>query len=404
MNLQELFTGIGIVIDDNVNAPADSDDRIVKIVKYLEDECHIPLVKYETVPHIDILNHCQSINFILLDWSLLGELPSGGSGSEAEKSSHEDIISFLNAAKDKCFAPIFLFSNEDIATIQTQIQRAVSGNLPILFKSKSELIDSNNNILFWSALEEWFNSKSGIYVQKTWNQSFEKARVNFMISLNKTNAHWPKVISKTAELDSVNPSDEINNLIVQNLLSRMNPVNFDLEQINLDTKPAQPTDLISILEFQRFCPASSLSEHHSTGDVYKINEKLYINIRPACDCVPRDGYDGQLYLLECNPQGKKENFNRKYGNYSEKDNEVIIGPILNNHYYSVKLKKFIIGKLSEYRSYRVGRIQHPFITKIIQRYGLYLQRQGLPRIPLEAIYSPEEIANIQKEKSEAEEG
>ena len=37
MNLQELFTGIGIVIDDNVNV-ADSDDRIVKIVKYLEEE------------------------------------------------------------------------------------------------------------------------------------------------------------------------------------------------------------------------------------------------------------------------------------------------------------------------------------------------------------------------------
>lgn len=326
MNLQELFTGIGIVIDDNVNAPIDSDDRIVKIVKNLEDECHIPLVKYETIPDTEILNHCQSINFILLDWSLLGDVP-GIVGSEAEKSSHEDIIAFLNVAKDKCFAPIFLFSNEDIPTIEKQIRKAVTGNLPILFKSKSELFDANNNFLFWDSLEEWVNSKSGIYVQKTWNQSFEKARVDFMISLNKTSAHWPKVISKTAELDSVSPSDEINNLIIQNLLSRMEPVKFDLEQIELDTKPAQPNDLISILEFQRFCPVSSLSEHHSTGDVYKKDDKLYINIRPACDCVPREGYDENLHLLECNPHGKKTNFIPKYGNYSEKDNEVIIGPI-----------------------------------------------------------------------------
>ncbi len=404
MNLQELFRGIGIVIDDNVNAPIDSDDRIVKIVKYLEEECHIPLVKYEYVPDVNILNHCHSISFILLDWSLLGELPSGGSGSEAEKSSHEDIISFLNAAKDKCFAPIFLFSNEDIANIQTEIRKAVGGNLPILFKSKSELIDPNDKVIFWSALEEWFNSKSGIYVQKTWNQSFEKARVDFMISLNKTSAHWPKVISKTAEHDSVSPSDEINNLIVQNLLSRMEPVKFDLNQIELDSKPATSQDLISILEFQRFCPVSSLSEHHSTGDVYKKDDKLYINIRPACDCVPRDGYDENLYLLECNTHGKQENFNRKYGNHSEKDNEVIIGPILKNHYYSVKLKKFFIGKLSEYKEYRIGRIQHPFITKIIQKYGLYLQRQGLPRIPLEAIYSPKEIEGMQKESSDFGEG
>lgn len=403
MNLQELFTGIGIVIDDNVNAPIDSDDRIVKIVKNLEDECHIPLVKYETIPDTEILNHCQSINFILLDWSLLGDVP-GIVGSEAEKSSHEDIIAFLNVAKDKCFAPIFLFSNEDIPTIEKQIRKAVTGNLPILFKSKSELFDANNNFLFWDSLEEWVNSKSGIYVQKTWNQSFEKARVDFMISLNKTSAHWPKVISKTAELDSVSPSDEINNLIIQNLLSRMEPVKFDLEQIELDTKPAQPNDLISILEFQRFCPVSSLSEHHSTGDVYKKDDKLYINIRPACDCVPREGYDENLHLLECNPHGKKTNFIPKYGNYSEKDNEVIIGPILKNHYYCVKLKKFFIGKLSEYKDFRIGRIQHPFITRIIQKYGLYLQRQGLPRIPLEAIFSQEEIAKMETREPDSEEG
>ena len=39
---------------------------------------------------------------------------------------------------------------------------------------------------------------------------------------------------------------------------------------------------------------------------------------------------------------------------------------------------------------RVGRIIHPYITKIQQRYALYLQRQGLPRIPEEALKTDDE--------------
>ena len=199
MNLQELFTGIGIVIDDNVNV-ADSDDRIVKIVKYLEEECHIPLVKYNDVPDVDILTHCRSINFILVDWSLLN-LPIGVSSSELENESHERILNFLKEVQAKCFAPVFLFSNEDIHSIKSQVLRA-AGKLPILFKSKSDIIAPNNKVLFWDALEEWFNERSSMYVQKAWNSSFEKARVSFMLSLNRTNQHWPKVICKSAELDS----------------------------------------------------------------------------------------------------------------------------------------------------------------------------------------------------------
>ncbi len=400
MNLQELFTGIGIVIDDNVNV-ADSDDRIVKIVKYLEEECHIPLVKYNDIPDVDILTHCRSINFILVDWSLLN-LPIGVSSSELENESHERILNFLKEVQAKCFAPVFLFSNEDIHSIKSQVLR-VAGRLPILFKSKSDIIAPNNKVLFWDALEEWFNERSSMYVQKAWNSSFEKARVSFMLSLNRTNQHWPKIICKSAELDSVNPSVEINNLIVQNLLSRMEPIEFDLEQIEKDTNLVKPQDLVPILEFQRFCPVDYISDHHSTGDFYEKDNKFWINIRPACDCVPREKFDENLYLLECLPHNKKEQYNTEFGNHTEKDNEVIIGPILNNRYFSVKLKRFIIGKLSEYRDSRKGRIQHPFITRIIQKYGLYIQRQGLPRIPLEAIYTQEEIAKKQAEQ-DAEEG
>lgn len=397
MNLEELFTGIGIVIDDNVNA-SDSDDRIVKIVRYLEEECHIPLVKYEDVPDIDILIHCRSINFILVDWSLLN-LSIGVNSAELEKESHERILNFLKEVQTKSFAPVFLFSNEDISSIQSQVKR-VAGRLPILFKSKSEIVDSNNKVLFWEALEEWFNAKSSVYVQKKWNASFEKARVDFMLSLNRNNQHWPKVICQSAKSDSTNPSVEINNIIIQNLLSRMDPIEFDIDQIERDTNVVTPQDLVPILESQRFCPVEHISGDHTTGDFYEKDDKFWINIRPACDCVPRDNFDGLLYLLECVPHGKTKGFEKDYGNHSEKDNEVIIGPLFRNRYFSVQLKKLKICNVSEFTKFRKGRIQHPFITRIVQKFGLYIQRQGLPRIPLEAIYSQKEIDDMKIPKSD----
>ena len=51
-------------------------------------------------------------------------------------------------------------------------------------------------------------------------------------------------------------------------------------------------------------------------------------------------------------------------------------------------RKFRVQKFSELKDQRIGRLLHPYLTRIQQRFGLYLQRQGLPRIP-EAAIPPE---------------
>ena len=50
MNIEELFAGIGVVIDDKVFATDENEDRIVKIIRELEDVHHFPLVKYADFP------------------------------------------------------------------------------------------------------------------------------------------------------------------------------------------------------------------------------------------------------------------------------------------------------------------------------------------------------------------
>ena len=48
-------------------------------------------------------------------------------------------------------------------------------------------------------------------------------------------------------------------------------------------------------------------------------------------------------------------------------------------------RRFHVKQFSEVKDLRIGRLLHPYLTRIQQRYALYLQRQGLPRIPEKAV-------------------
>lgn len=67
MENENLFKGIGMVVDDHVYR---GNDVINGIVKYLENDNHLPLVKYEALPD-KIESICFSnLSFLLLDWEL----------------------------------------------------------------------------------------------------------------------------------------------------------------------------------------------------------------------------------------------------------------------------------------------------------------------------------------------
>ena len=54
-------------------------------------------------------------------------------------------------------------------------------------------------------------------------------------------------------------------------------------------------------------------------------------------------------------------------------------------------RKFSVWRFSELKDERIGRLLHPYPTRIQQRLGLYLQRHELPRIPEEAIPPPQPV-------------
>lgn len=393
MNIEELFSGVGLVIDDKVNV-TNGEDRITKIVDLLENK-NIPLIKRNSIPNQEILEHCKNLNFILLDWELYSLTSEDGmplpNSQVIEKENENCIVDFLKKILDKCFLPIFIFSNkaeESIINILKE-KRVIKDNIsrPIFVKSKSDIV-IDNNVLVFQKIEEWINAMPSIYVLKEWDRAFLNAKTNLFKDLLAGDVHWPQVLWETSALDGVNANEELAQVLTQNILARMQPVQFEKDKIIKDNIQCETLKVQTILKAQRFTENIDI-ESSNTGDFFDINGQCKINIRPACDCVGRNGMK-KVYLINCQPFNPKIDFQAQYGNFSERNNEAKTGPLYKNKFYTFSFKEMEIAEYNDIKQYKKGRILMPFITYITEKYSLYIQRQGLPRIPKIAIPNYEE--------------
>lgn len=422
MNIEKLFSGVGLVIDDNINN-VKKGDSILKIVNILEEK-NIPLVKKDSIPNEEILTNCKNLNFILLDWELYNLYDESGmpipNSTVIEKDNEVNIIKFLKAILKECFVPIFIFSNKDANSITNILERELviqkDIKSPIFVKSKIEIV-IGDNVLIFQKIEEWLNTMPSVYVLKEWDNSFLDAKTNLFQELLDGDVNWPHILWETFASDGVDGNEELAEVLTQNILSRMQPVQFEKELIIRDNISCDTDKMLTILKAQRFSEKKDL-ENSNTGDFFLIKGKYKLNIRPACDCVGRDGKK-EVYLIDSRRIVPKKCFLGNYGTFSERNNEAIVGPLYEKKYYTFIFKTIEIVDYDEIKNFKVGRILMPFITHITERYGLYIQRQGLPRIPVAAIPNYEtntedeedkkdkeieelkgEISEIQKEKKE----
>ena len=106
----------------------------------------------------------------------------------------------------------------------------------------------------------------------------------------------------------------------------------------------------------------------------------------------------KVYLINCQPFNPKIDFQAQYGNFSERNNEAKIGPLYKNKFYTFSFKEMEIAEYNDIKQYKKGRILMPFITYITEKYSLYIQRQGLPRIPKIEIPNYEEQKEDENDK------
>jgi hypothetical protein len=398
-NVLDLFKGIGVIIDDAFANP-NSDDIIWKIKKHFEDK-HIPILLYKELPGNENIANFHTVSFLLLDWDLYGtQLELGVSKPQ---TATDDNIEFIKQFNSVCFAPIFIFSNENISDI---INKLAQANLYDTTKNNHIFVESKGNVKqagkLFGKIKTWLQQTPSMYVLKEWEHSLTKAKHDLFWDFYSTNPNWTNILNQTFKTDGVDENYELSALIYKNLIARTNPPAFDENILNKNIKSIPKEDLRKVLECERFLKNDKLSDVPATGDIFRetyhdngeTKYKYWINIRPDCDIVRNSNVE--LYCLKGrivdeNRINKKQKdailFSIKNGNgiFEEKINHAFIAFIDNGKIIEFLFRDIKIKKWNDIKNYRTGRLLPPYITRLQQKYSFYLQRQGLPAIPEKAI-------------------
>lgn len=391
--METIFTGIAVVIDDEIGKDRAIDNLISQINKR-----KMPCLTYDQLPETDVINHFNGISFLILDWKLhngnvASDITEGVSlpGAVSEANIRENIY-FLKALIKSCFVPIFIFTNESkddvISTLKQHGLYDENGCNRIFVKSKSELSGKNNTARtrLFSTINKWAKRNPSVYVLKIWEGEYQEAKDKLFNDFFNISPYWPQILWKTFTDDGVNKSFALGEIITRNIYTRMSPFEFPDEILKKPGRKITKEEMRKVLEGERFVTKDDLhGDLIEPGDVFrKSSGKIYLNIRPACDTTIRDDRDSiMLYVLtgtKLSPQKEKEVYNNKYGEFNEQHNQAIVLSIQGKT-YDFRFKDLKLIEWNDLKEKLIGRLLPPYITRIQQRYALYLQRQGLPRTP-----------------------
>ncbi len=396
MSTNDLFSGIAVVIDDEIKK---NEANINQIISQIEKH-KMPCLKYGEIPEDDVIKNWKGISFILLDWNL-NDLSDADTMAGVINPKYADTnitanTNFLKNLKNICFVPVFIFTNEVIDEVSSKLQEEglYKENKPnyIFIKKKSELTGKNS---LFKAIQDWIKHTPPVYVLKVWESEYEKAKTDLFHNFYEIDPNWPKIIWKSFSDDGIdiNVSSGLGEMISRNLHTRMTPFKFDSAMIKRRAKNKNNSieETRRVFTGERFLDKDKIHENTIVaGDIFKIKGDIFLNIRPDCDCIPRNGttcdilQKVELYLIKGAKLSKKQEkdiYIKKYGYFKEGDNESIIFSMFEGKTFSFQFKNIRIEKWQAISDKRIGRLLPPYITKIQQKYSLYIQRQGMPRIP-----------------------
>ncbi len=385
-NVIDLFTGVGVLVDDDLATNKKKNgDHIWKIKSSFEKK-NIPLLIYTELPNGKLINF-SAISFLLLDWDLYGLAQN----IPLPQAAIDDNIDFIKQFNKNCFAPIFIFSNEDVNYIKLKLQDAglydIEKSNHIFVKSKNEL---KNSTILISEIKKWLKATPSIYVLKEWENSINQAKQDLFWEFYQTSHNWPKILQQTFKTDGVDEHYELSSLLYKNLIARSKSSVFDEKMLVAKTKDISKNEIRKVLECERYISNKYLPNIPNTGDIFKDGKKYYINIRPECDLLRID--NPQLYCLK-GEAIKEEKINKKgkskipfqNGTFLERADHSFVSFIDGGKIIEFKFKNLEFLDWDNKKVLRIGRLLPPYITRIQQRYTFYLQRQALPAIPEKAI-------------------
>ncbi|MEX2115242.1 MAG: hypothetical protein WEB37_00025 [Bacteroidota bacterium] len=395
-----LFHGIAVLIDDEIDDPGAGIRQIQTQIEAAG--CHV--VPMSKLPESGSIASLREVAFFVLDWNLYGRSLRGAEGESPvaaptglKRQNAAKAIEFLKKLKEVCVAPVFIFTNEEVSEVEDLLKNHADlygedDPSHILVKSKGDVMQAG----VFDVLSTWMKKAPSVYVLKKWERAYASAKNELFLDFYAKSVQWPLVLWKTYQDDNLSASAELGSVIGRNLLSRMTPFDFDLgpfdgalQALEADEGKSRAA-VLKVLEGERFLPKNRLhGDSVAPGDVFKRGGNFYVNIRPDCDCIARDGITQvKVYLLK----GSKitnakvlERANSKYGTISESDTESVVFGMTGGTTVSFQFGTLIIEESGGWMVDRIGRLLPPYLTRLQQRYSAYLQRPGLSRIPKAAL-------------------
>lgn len=435
MEVESLFKGIAVIIDDEINKSGTSIYGIKKLI----EEKNIPVLAYSYIPQIGIVEALTNISFIILDWEYL-ENPIQPNVEERillPDTLHDDtegkLIEFIRSILTQVFVPTFIFTGRDPDKIKERLKEndLWSDSHPnrIFIKQKSDL-DSEQKL--FSAIENWLKEMPSVYVLKEWEKVINQTKNNMFLELYGYSPNWSKIIWEVLKEDSIDNQYEFGEFVTRSFVNRIKEYNFDENCLNTNKEISQ-SELAIIIQGERYIKYSKQPVQAYTGDIFKDGKHYYLNIRAQCDlsrpaqsgeynpilyCIKGSKLkdkdivtediavmpEGKLvfnadkaYTLEelmeiCKDPCKLSVLNNKFRNHRngiffnkgellEKRPNVIVACVAGEKAIKFDLVDIIPMSYNEYKEKRIGRLLPPYITRVQQKCSQYIVREGVMPIP-----------------------
>lgn len=398
----DLLNGVAVIIDNGIGPPPSGEENINKIIKKIQDR-GIPTTEFKD---LDSAEKCSknflTVNFIILDWKMVSA-PEGTpigvqAGQELLEAAKLKNVEFIKKLKEYCFAPIFIFTNENQADIEADILAKLrqaglyfdqEGRDYIYVRNKTDILQDDK---LFTEMDQWINKTPSIYVLKSWDKEFLKAKNEIFWDLyNKSNGSWPKVLWENCEEENEVPHSCINEVIFQLISSKVSLNGLEKEKVTKLTKDPdlkEMKDIFRRIMFQDGELCTGTLEGVKPGDIFKENDAYYLNIRPECDTVEREaGKSFDVYLIKGAKAAEAEVKRLNEKQYSPvaglhmKVNEAFVWLIEGDGIVKFDFKEIEAKKFSDFKTKRLCRLLPPYISNIQQRFSSYLGRFGVPRLP-----------------------
>lgn len=393
----EFFVGPAVVVDDKIDQP---ESGMVSVLAQIAAEGMPIVTRTELPPDVEI-DHWRGFALIILDWQLNPVDPdTSGLALPGELSEQNtiELTDFVAELLKRLYCPIFILTNESVDVIHEELATRVDVDSAqiearILVRAKAAVEDS-----LFEELDEWVRTHPAVYAFKCWEGGYEDARRVMFADFELASSWWPRILWKTSAEDGVNESFELTETLSRNILHRFEPLVFDRSVLEAEGEGDGDGD--SIPPLRRVIHRSAVVDESALhadvimpGDFFQADpadsqrSKILINVTPACNLVPHAGgaMDTiKMTLLEGNLVDVSE-FNtddRRKKLLRPRHEDQVIWVLRDDALpYRISFKKWHVDEWGVHKGARVGRLLEPHITLLQQRFALYFQRQGVPRLP-----------------------